>query len=104
MIDHDRRLWPYQPRTSFVCTVIILVFLLVIAATSRLRIGWPTDERAVLIGIGLLSLLPILLATVDILIRRGGTFEFKGVKLDFSSASITEVPGITIPANFGLPG
>jgi hypothetical protein len=70
-----------------------------------LRIGWPTDERAVLIGIGLLSLLPILLATVDILIRGGGKLELKGVlNLDFSQASITEVTGITIPANFGLPG
>jgi hypothetical protein len=103
MTDPDRSLWPYRPRTTLVWTGIILVSLLVFAAISRLRVGWPTDERVVLIGIGLLSLLPILLAIVDTVIKRGGTFEFRGVKLDFAKTSVTEIPGMAIAANFGLP-
>lgn len=58
----------------------------------------------VLIGILLFSLLPILLALVDVIIERGGVIEYGGMKLDFSKVPQVGMSGLTVPVNIGVPG
>ena len=67
MNDTDRRFWPYRPRTSIVASIVILVILLIILVVLRMTIKWPSQgsETTVLIGLLLISLLPILLALID---------------------------------------
>jgi hypothetical protein len=106
MNDRERKLWPYRPRTSIVAALLILFGLLITSVILRITLNWPSpeSESAVLLGIFLLSLLPILLVLVDTMVERGGVVEYKGVKIDFSQAQKTEIPGPTIPANIGVPG
>ena len=86
MNDAARRLWPFGPRANLVSAAVFLVGLLVLIASLRAILGWPTaqSDNAVLIGVLLLSLLPILLALLDIIIERGAVIEYGGVKVDFS--------------------
>jgi hypothetical protein len=106
MTQSDQKFWPYRPRTSFVSAVVILVGLLLIQAITRKTIGWPGSEAetAVLIGIVVFSLLPIVLAMLDVLIERGGAVEIKGVKIDFAKPVVPGMSGMTVPVNVGLPG
>ena len=106
MSDRERKLWPFRPRTSIAGSLLILVVLLLIIAALRATIQWPgqQSETTILIGILLLSLLPILLAIVDVVIERGGVIEYGGVKIDFSRVQKIETPGITVPVNIGAPG
>lgn len=68
--------------------------------------GWPSDnnESVVLIGVLIISLLPMLLAFLDVIIARGGVIEFKGVKIDFYQVRYTGMSGVTIPVNIGVRG
>ena len=62
-----------------------VLFMLAVMKHYRL---WPISEAsdtAVLIGVLIVSLLPVLLALVDIIIERGGVIEYRGVKIDFSN-------------------
>jgi hypothetical protein len=106
MSDRERKLWPFRPRTSIAAAILLLVALLLIIAALRATIQWPgqQSETTILIGILLLSLLPILLAIVDVVIDRGGVIEYGGVKIDFSQVQKMETPGITVPVNIGAPG
>jgi hypothetical protein len=72
----------------------------------RITLDWPSpeSETVVLLGIFLLSLLPVLLMLVNTVIERGGVVEYGGVKIDFSQVQSTEIPGPTVPANIGLTG
>jgi len=58
----------------------------------------------VLLGIFVLSLLPILLMFADIVIERGAVVEYKGIKIDFSQVQKSATPGFAIPANIGVMG
>jgi hypothetical protein len=106
MSNRDRSLWPFTPRTSIIAAILILLCLLLTLVILRLTLDWPSpeSETTVLIGILLLSLTPIVLVLTDTIIERGGVVEYKGVKIDFSQAQRTETPGITVPANIGVPG
>jgi len=106
MSDQERRFWPYRPRTSVLSAILILVGLLIIVAVSRVTLKWPSadSEAAVLIGVLLFSLLPILLALVDVIIERGGVFEYGGLKIDFSQVRQMGISGITVPVNIGVRG
>lgn len=86
MNDTDRKFWPFKPRTSIVFAIFILVDLLIIFVALRATINWPFEksETTVLIGILLISLLPIVLALIDANIERGGTIEDKDVKIKFA--------------------
>ena len=88
MSDQKRTLWPFKPQTSIVAVLLILFGLLSTMVILKVTLNWPSpeSERAVLLGIFLLSLLPVLLMLVDIVIERGGVVEYKGVKIDFSQA------------------
>jgi hypothetical protein len=106
MSERDRTLWPFRPKASIVAAVLILLSLLLTLVILRGTLDWPSpeSETAVLLGIFLLSLTPILLVVADTIIERRGVVKFGAVKVDFSQAKRTETPGLTVPANFGNVG
>ena len=86
MTDLDLKFWPYKPRLTLAATAAVLVGLLLATAALRALAKWPTEksETVVLIGVLLLSLLPIALALLDVIIDRGGSIKYGGVEIDFA--------------------
>lgn len=105
MKQREHSLWPFRPQLSIVAALIILFGLLLLIVLLRVTLDWPsqTSETAVLLGIFLLSLLPILLVLIDTLVERGGVIEYQGVKIDFSKAQMIDTVSLTIPTNIGVP-
>lgn len=105
MSEHDRRFWPFKPYTSIIATIALLIGLVIIFVVLRITIKWPSQEHEtkVLIGMLLFSLLPIVLALVDVFIERGGVFEYRGIKIDFSKIQKWGGSEITVSDNIGLP-
>jgi hypothetical protein len=105
MNDTDRRLWPFRPRASLISAAVLLVGLLLLVAVLRASAGWPSaqSENAVLIGVLLLSLLPILLALLDVIIERGTIIEYAGVKVNFSQSRDTGTPSRVSEVNLSAP-
>ena len=91
MNETDRRFWPFKPRTSIAWTILMLIGLLLIVVILRTTISWPSEksETAVLVGVLLLSLLPILFSLIDVIIERGAVIEYGGVKIDFYAIART---------------
>ena len=107
MNEPDRKFWPFRPRTSIAWSIALLVGLLFVITILKKYNVWEIcveSDTAVLIGVVLVSLLPVLLAVLDIIIERGGVIEYGGVKIDFSQVSSTGTSGFTVPANIGVPG
>lgn len=106
MIDTRRRLWPFGPRACLIAAAALLVGLLLLFGIFRVTAGWPgaQSETAVLIGILILSLLPIALAFLDAVMDRGAVIEYGGVKLAFSQGRDLGTSGLTVSANIGVRG
>jgi len=106
MSDADRKFWPFQPRFSLIAVALLLVSFLAVIAGLRIVLRWPSpqSDNIVLIGVLLLSLLPIVLALLDVIIERGGVVEYGGVKIDFSRSKEKGMVGITIAPNIGVQG
>lgn len=106
MTDIDRKLWPYKPRASLFSAAVILPGLLLLVAILRATSAWPTaeSESVVLMGVVLLSLLPIVLALLDVIIERGAVIEYAGLKVNFSQSREMGTVGITVPPNIGVRG
>lgn len=106
MNEPDRKFWPFRPRTSIIWSIALLVGLLFVLTLLKKYGVWVISDKtdtAVLIGIVLVSLLPVLLALVDVIIERGGTIEYGGLKIDFSQIPKFGKSGLTVPTNIGLP-
>lgn len=106
MKKSDQHFWPYKPKISILSAIILLIVLLLITGILRSTIGWPSDgsTNTVLIGILLISLLPVLLAILDVIIDRGGKIGYGDFKIDFSKVQNSSIASITVPANIGVPG
>lgn len=106
MKKSDQHFWPYKPKISIHSAIILLIVLLLITGILRSTIGWPSDgsTNTVLIGILLISLLPVLLAILDVIIDRGGKIGYGDFKIDFSKDEKYNFSGITVPANIGVRG
>ncbi len=102
----DRSFWPFKPRTSIISSIMMLVGLLLIVWALMTKANWPSQgsETTVLVGVLVFSLLPILLALVDVIIERGGVIEYGGMKIDFSQVPKMGVSGFTVPVNIGVSG
>lgn len=98
--------WPFTPKISIISAFILLAFLLGAMAVLRNTTGWPGDEstNTLLIGIFVLSLLPVILAVLNVVIERGGSIGYGDFKIDFAKVQQAGHAGITIPANIGVPG
>lgn len=106
MTTSDNKFWPFRPKLSILLSIILVVGLLIITGILRSVISWPSDAstNTVLAGILLLSLLPVLLAILDVIIGKGGSIGYKDFKIDFGKAQQFGFSGFTIPANIGIPG
>jgi len=106
MREQDRKLWPFKSSTAFVASILILIISFIVLAFAKTKYSWPgkDSEGTVLLGIFILSLLPIVLRLVDVVADRGAVVQYKDLKIDFSQVQRTAASGITIPANIGVPG
>lgn len=102
----DLKFWPYKPRLTLAATAAALVGLLLATAALRTLAKWPSEksESIVLVGVLLISLLPIALALLDVIVDRGGSIKYGSVEIDFSRSKEKGTAGITVPSNIGVPG
>jgi hypothetical protein len=100
------KLWPFSSRASLITAVVFLAGFLVLVGLLRTLAAWPSaqSENVVLIGILVLSLLPIGLALLDKIIDRGAVIEYRGIKLAFSQSRELGASGFTVAANIGVSG
>ena len=85
MNEPDRKFWPFRRRTSIAWSIAMLVGLLFALTVLKTSGEWQISEKsdtAVLIGVVLVSLLPVVLAVLDIIIERGGVIEYGGMRVD----------------------
>ena len=106
MSGQDRKLWPYKSSTAFAVSIMVLIASLFALAFAKANYSWPgkSIENTVLLGIFILSLLPIILRLVDVVAERGAVVQYKDLKIDFSQVQKTAISGMTIPANIGVTG
>ena len=57
-----------------------------------------------LLGVLLVSLVPLLLTLLDVIVDRGAVIEYGSVKINFSQVSRSNPPGFTVPVNIGVRG
>jgi hypothetical protein len=102
----DRRFWPFRPLLGLIAVPFVVVSLLVIVALVRATLGWPDKnaDTVVLVGVLVVSLLPIVVAFLDLFIERGGVIEYRGVKIDLSPTKERATPGLALAGNIGAPG
>jgi hypothetical protein len=100
----DDRLWPFDIRIAVLWAPILFIILVLGLALLREVARWPPPalDQVVILAILLVSLLPVLLAVLDLVAERGGAISFRGVTLDFSAAGAA--PTYAVPHNIGLPG
>jgi hypothetical protein len=98
-------LWPFPTRVAVVAVPLILLVLLAAIAASRALASWPGPEsdNLLLVGVLILSLLPLILVLIDLVARRGGSIAFREVRIDFAGA-VEPASTITIPKDTGFPG
>lgn len=106
MNNDIKKFWPYKPGVTIIIVFLLLIFLLLISGMIRSLGYWVSDVSAnvFLLGVLILSLLPLFLAVLDIIIERGGSIGFKDFKIDFSKVQQSGFSGFTVPANIGVPG
>lgn len=106
MPDPDRRFWPYRPQASIVISVLIFVGLLIAFVILRKAGIWmgKDSETTVFLGMFIFSALPVILVLVDVVIERGGVFEYGGMKIDFSRVQKTGGNALAVPVNIGIRG
>jgi hypothetical protein len=106
MKTHDHSFWPFTPKVSIITAVVVLLVLLLCTGALRTYTGWPAESSSntVLIGIFILSLLPIVLAILNVVIERGGSIGYGDLKIDFSKIQQLSNSGFTVPANIGVRG
>jgi hypothetical protein len=99
----DDRLWPFDIRVAVLWAPILFISLVAGLALLRQLVQWPPPavDQVVLLAVLLVSLLPVLLAVLDLVAERGGAISFRGVTLDFGAAAVRTY---AVPHNIGLPG
>jgi len=101
------RFWPWPARLAILTVPVVLVVLLTAYGLLRGLARWPTDHYQgwTLLGILLLSLLPIFLLLLEAIVSSGGTLEAPGgVKLSFEATSArvaSTVSSTTLSENLG---
>lgn len=96
-------LWPLGPLAAIVAVPVVLLALLLFVAILRKTAGWPgrATEGAVLAGILVLALLPVVLLLIDRVAGAGGQVEAFGVRVQFAAAVGAQRQAF-IPPTLGL--
>ncbi|MGH3371619.1 MAG: hypothetical protein ACRDPR_16630, partial [Nocardioidaceae bacterium] len=85
------RFWPFGTRLAIMMTPLLLVVLLVVWGLSRELLHFEGASAGwVLLGIVLLSLVPVLLVILDGLAQSGGSVEVGQVKLALTAAATAQ--------------
>jgi hypothetical protein len=101
------RFWPWPAMFATLTVPVVLLVLLTAYGLLRGLAGWPTDHYQgwTLLGILLLSVLPIFLLILEAIVTSGGTLEAPGgVKLSFQATSArvaSTVSSTTLSENLG---
>ncbi len=98
------KFWPFSPQIAVLLTPLLLIVLFIAWGVSRNPLhfggapaGW------VLLGIVLLSLIPILLVVLEGVASSGGTIEVGAVKIAMTAAA-TSQRLVVVPRNAGQSG
>lgn len=105
MKNLDNKFWPYKPKLSIILAIVLSVVLLILIGVLRSTSQWPpiAYTNTVLMVVLGLSLLPVLLAILDVIIDRGGSIGYGDFKINFGAVQ-NMGPGFRIPPNIGLAG
>lgn len=101
------RFWPYGPRRALLAALILLTSSLIGFFLLKLLAGWPRDdlELRILIGVSVISAIPILLMVLEDVARSGGSLEGFGFKVNFGAvvvAAAEQSEGAVVPPNIGV--
>ncbi|MGW4873925.1 hypothetical protein [Streptomyces chartreusis] len=104
------RLWPWSAKAAIFLAPVILVALVVTIAISSILAGWPQHryDGPILLGIVLLSLLPVILLFVQTLAASNvsASIQLPGVSLSFAGASESAAVSVrtaTLAENLDTP-
>ncbi|MFE7077105.1 hypothetical protein ACFU96_44175 [Streptomyces sp. NPDC057620] len=102
------RLWPWSAKAALFLAPVILVALVVTIAITNVLAGWPQHryDGRILLGIVILSLLPVILLFVQTLAASNGSIQLPGVSLSFagiSEAAAGNVRTTTLTENLDTP-
>ena len=103
MNPNENKFWPYRPRKSITLSIFLLI---IFTFLLRSTFGWPSkdSEKTVLIFVLVLSLLPLILALIDMIIEKGIPIEVYGIKIDFSKVEQMGLSDFKVPYNIAVPG
>jgi hypothetical protein len=102
------RVWPWSARVAVLLVPAVLLTLVVAHGVVRAVLEWP-DQRYggwVLLGIALLSLLPVILLLIELLASAGGSVQLPGLAFSFSGASLqvaATIRSTTLAENLETP-
>jgi hypothetical protein len=97
-----RPFWPFSVRAAVVSIPVVFAVLVIAAIVLRQRTGWPAggSDGELLLGMVLLSFVPIALVLLGSIAGGGGSVEAFGVKIRWREAIATH--GATVPPRLGL--
>jgi hypothetical protein len=95
------RFWPYTAKVAIVLTPILLILLLAAWGMGRERLHFDEAPAGwVLLGVALLSMIPVLFVVLEGLAVSGGSIEVGTVKVAVTStATAVSVAAHTVPSN-----
>jgi hypothetical protein len=98
----DGGFWPFSVRAAVFAAPVIFVLLVAAFAVARGAASWPDKELDgwVLLGIVVLSLVPVLLVILDSVATQGGSLEAFGVKIRW--AALVSTTAVTVPPRLGV--
>lgn len=102
----EHKFWPFRTSASTFAALLLFLSLFAILTLLRAKIGWPSTELdgMVLLGMLAFSVVPVVLALLDLMIARGAALKYGEIELNFSKVESAAMSGLSIPANLGVSG
>jgi hypothetical protein len=110
MPNKNDLLWPYHQVIALVLVPVIWIVFTLILTITRKYLSWPDSGSlpTVIIVVVVISLVPLVLRTLDYLSSHRAAVETKLFKFDFSKAALAQSSihrePVRLPANIGIPG
>src|SRR5687767_14066496 len=98
------KFWPFGPKTSLGLTFLFLVILLGLFSLINNILKWSFPQPGVLIGIVVLSLLPVIFSILNAIMETGGSIGYGDLKIDFAKVQQTGKQDFALPVNIGVRG